>query len=305
MAAKIFIDGEAGTTGLQIRERLQERSDVSLVSLADEVCKDPDARLAAFREADVAILCLPDKAVLEIMPMLEGMETRVIDASTAHRVDPDWAFGFPELGPDFRSAISSSARVSNPGCYSTGAIAMLRPLVGKGIVAADAALAINAVSGYSGGGKGMIGEFASGEASGSFFYGMDQSHKHVPEIVKYGRLAKRPIFVPSVGQFEQGMIVMLPLPFLDKGQAPRIHGALSEAYEGSTFVSVAEPGVPVGRMDPRRLNGTNRLELGVHSAPDGDCIVVTALLDNLGKGASGAAVQNLNIMLGLDEATGL
>lgn len=305
MAAKVFIDGEAGTTGLQIRDRLMGRSDIELISLSNEVRKDQGARLEAFAAADVAILCLPDASVHEIMPHLAGMDTRVIDASTAHRVDPDWAFGFAELGPEFRDRIAASSRVSNPGCYSTGAISLLRPLVEAGLIARDAALTINAVSGYSGGGRAMVEEFETGATDGFFVYAMGQSHKHLPEIVRYGLLETRPVFVPSVGQFRQGMIVQIPLAGLDKATAQSLEPALHARYDTAQFVTVVASDHYGARIDPRHLNDTNHLELSVHGDPDKGCMVLMAVLDNLGKGASGAAVQNLNIMLGIDEATGL
>ncbi|MEM6578476.1 MAG: N-acetyl-gamma-glutamyl-phosphate reductase [Pseudomonadota bacterium] len=305
MTYSVFIDGEAGTTGLQISARLEQRADIRLIRLEDALRKDLDARLAAMKEADVSILCLPDAAAADIASRLGPSEARLIDASTAHRVDPDWVFGFPELDTARRAQISEASRVSNPGCYSTGAIALLAPLTAAGLIAPDAPLSINAISGYSGGGKSMIEEFATGQAGGSFVYALGQGHKHVPEIVRYGGLSKRPIFVPSVGAFEQGMIVQIPLPFVSPGQGAAVEAALHQAYDTSAFVSVIAPETYGPRLDPRRVNGTNRLELSVQGADESGCLVLVAVLDNLGKGASGAAVQNLNIMLGVDETTGL
>ncbi|NDW47928.1 N-acetyl-gamma-glutamyl-phosphate reductase [Ruegeria sp. PrR005] len=305
MTHKVFIDGEVGTTGLQIRARLEGRDDIRLVTLGEADRKNTDARLAAFAEADVGILCLPDAAAIEIVAELAGTGTRLIDASTAHRVDPDWVFGFPEMESGLRDRIASGQFVSNPGCYSTGAIALLHPLVQRGLIAADAALSINAISGYSGGGKSMIAEFESGQTDGPFVYATDQRHKHLPEIIAHVGLSRRPVFVPSVGPYEQGMIVQVPLPHLEPGESAALHSALAEHYAGSAFVSVVAPDHYGARIDPRRLNGTNRLELSVHGNPDTGGAVLIALLDNLGKGASGAAVQNLNIMLGLDESLGL
>lgn len=305
MHSKVFIDGEVGTTGLQIRDRLAGRDDISLISLDEAHRKDLDARIAAFEQADIAILCLPDAAVLEIVAHLKGRDTRLIDASTAHRVDDDWAFGYPELTPDMRGRIASAARVSNPGCYSTGSIALLYPLVAQGLIAPDAPVSITGVSGYSGGGKAMIAEFENGEADGFFAYATGQQHKHIPEIMKYGGLSKRPVFVPSVASYAQGMILQIPLPFLDAAQQGAVQGALERHYEGAHFVQVVAPDSYGARIDPRALNGTNRMELSVHGDAATGASVLFAVLDNLGKGASGAAVQNLNIMLGLDETTGL
>ncbi|MEM6482232.1 MAG: N-acetyl-gamma-glutamyl-phosphate reductase [Pseudomonadota bacterium] len=305
MSHNVFIDGEAGTTGLQIRARLAHRSDIRLLSLDDAHRKDLDARMAAMREADVSILCLPDAAARDIADRLAPTEARLIDASTAHRVDPGWVFGFPELAREFRARLTGASRVSNPGCYSTGAIGLLAPLTATGQIAPDAPLSINAISGYSGGGKSLIEEFDSGQTDGAFVYALGQSHKHVPEIMHYGGLSKRPIFVPSVGAFAQGMVVQIPLPFLDPGQKEAIEDTLHGAYDASSFVSVVAPESYGARLDPRRVNGTNRLELSVQGDDATGCLVLVAVLDNLGKGASGAAVQNLNILLGLDETTGL
>lgn len=305
MTFGVFIDGEAGTTGLQIRSRLAHRSDIHLIRLDESVRKDPEARMGAMKEADVSILCLPDAAAAYIAGRLSPSEARLIDASTAHRVDPDWVFGFPELAPARRALVADAARVSNPGCYSTGAIALLSPLVEAGVIAPDAPVSINAISGYTGGGKAMIEAFESGETEGAFVYGLEQHHKHVPEIMLYGGLSKRPVFVPSVGAFAQGMIVQIPLPFLPPGQGRLIETALRDAYADATFVSVLSSVAYGARLDPRRVNGTNRLELSVQGDEETGCLVLVAVLDNLGKGASGAAVQNLNIMLGLDETTGL
>ena len=304
MAAKVFIDGEAGTTGLQIRARLESRPDIRLISLPDESRKSRLARLGAFGEADVAILCLPDAAVHEIMPDLRDMAVRVIDASTAHRTDPDWTFGFPEMDAGQRARIAGAKHVSNPGCYSTGAIALIRPLVLAGLIAAEHPVTINAVSGYTGGGKSLIAEFDSGTVEGGFVYATGQRHKHLPEIVAHSGLTRKPIFVPQVGHFAQGMVVQVPLHLSSGGPAAALE-TLKAHYDGARFVEVV-PREDLGdRIDPQRLNGTNRMQLTV----DGDAVtgatVLIAVLDNLGKGASGAAVQNLNAMLGLDEATGL
>ncbi len=304
MTAKVFIDGEAGTTGLQIRARLESRPDINLVSLPDESRKSRLARIGAFGEADLAILCLPDAAVHEIAPDLRDMPVRVIDASTAHRTDPDWAFGFPEMDGEQRARIAGAKHVSNPGCYSTGAIALIRPLVAAGIIAPDHPVTINAISGYSGGGKSLIAEFEGGAVKGGFVYATGQTHKHLPEIVARSGLTRKPIFVPQVGQFAQGMVVQVPLHLASGGPAAALD-ALGAHYAGARFVEVVEREEMGDRIDPQRLNGTNRMQLTVDGDPGTGATVLIAVLDNLGKGASGAAVQNLNVMLGLDEATGL
>lgn len=302
MAHKVFIDGEAGTTGLQIRDRLLGRADITLIQIDPARRKDAEARREAFAEADVAILCLPDGPAREAVALAQGLPTRFIDASTAHRVDPAWTFGFAELAPGAREAIAKAQYVSNPGCYSTGAIAILAPLVAAGLVAPDETLSINAVSGYTGGGKELIGEYERGEAPPAFVYALAQGHKHLPEIVKYSGLTRRPIFAPSVGNFAQGMAVQVPLHL---GQGRTLDGlrqAIAQHYADERFIALVEP---EARVVPTRLNDTNRLEISVHGSDDNGCAVVVAVLDNLGKGASGAAVQNLNLMLGTDEGAGL
>lgn len=302
MVAKVFIDGEVGTTGLQIRDRLVGRSDISLISLAEDQRKDAAARADAFARADVAILCLPDDAAIEAAAICADLPTRLIDASTAHRVNPDWVFGFPEMAADQRAAIAGAKRVSNPGCYSTCAIALLRPLTDAGLIASDAELSIFGISGYSGGGKAMIAEFEKGDASGAFLYATGQKHKHMPEVMTYGQLTQAPIFVPAVGHYAQGMIVQIPLR---TSRAVEIHAALSAQYSGSAFISVRPLDQVQARENPQALNNTNKLELSVLGDAASGRVVVSAILDNLGKGASGAAVQNLNIMLGLEEGAGL
>lgn len=305
MAWSVFIDGEAGTTGLQIRERLVARDEITLVKVPDDRRKDDAARADAYAQADVAILCLPDDAARAAVEMAAPHGTRIIDASTAHRVNPDWVFGFAEIDSGQRGRIAAARHVSNPGCYSTGAIALLRPLVVAGLLEPDAPVTINAVSGYTGGGKALIAEFEGGTAPDHFVYGLEHKHKHIPEIVRGAGLNRTPIFVPSVGKYAQGMAVQIPLHLAD-GQTPGdLTACLQDHYAGQRFVRVVEPGDIGPRVDPQRLNGTNLMELAVFPSEDGARAVLLAVLDNLGKGASGAAVQNLNIMLGVDEGAGL
>jgi N-acetyl-gamma-glutamyl-phosphate reductase len=304
----IFIDGEAGTTGLEIRERLEARADLELILLGDRR-RDVEARREALNTADLVILCLPDEAAKEAVAMVGNPEVRVIDASTAFRVDPMWAYGFPELSPERRERIMAAKRVSNPGCYPTGFLALIAPLVRAGIVPADQPVTVNAVSGYSGGGKAMIAEF---EAGGDPFraYGLTLTHKHVPEMTKHAGLSRPVLFAPAVANYRQGMLVEVPLHLAALPGSPSIevvHGRLTEAYAGARFVEVAalEETEAMTGLTPEGLNGTNRLRLHVFGDRAGGQARLVALLDNLGKGASGAAVQNLNLMLGLDEGAGL
>jgi len=299
--ARVFIDGEAGTTGLQIRERLEGRADVELVRIDPARRKDPDARREAFAAADVAILCLPDAAAREAVELAEGLPVRIIDASTAHRIAAGWVYGFPELAPDMPGRIAQASRVANPGCYATGAIALLTPLVKAGIIACDEPLTINAVSGYTGGGKDLIAEYDEGRAPDFFVYALAQAHKHLPEIMAHAHLTRRPAFAPSVGAFAQGMAVQIPL-HLDGRRLADLEDVLRAHYAGARFVEVV---APEARVVPTALNGTNRMQLSVHGSDSPGLAVLVAVLDNLGKGASGAAVQNLNLMIGADEAAGL
>lgn len=311
MTHTIFIDGEAGTTGLEIRERLEARGDLELMLLGDRR-RDVEARREALNSADAVILCLPDDAAIEAVSMIENPNVRVIDASTAFRVDPDWTYGFAEMDAGQRAAIAASTRVSNPGCYPTGFIGLMRPLVKAGLVPADWPVTINAVSGYSGGGKTMIAEFegAGGAPTAFRTYGLSLKHKHVPEMTLHTGLSRPVLFSPAVGSYRQGMLVEVPLHLSALPETPsveRLHGALVEAYAGQGFVEVAdlEDTEAMAVLEPEGLNGTNRMRLHVFGDRSGEQARLVALLDNLGKGASGAAVQNLNIMLGLDEATGL
>jgi len=306
MARTVFIDGAAGTTGLEIRERLHGREEFDVVGLDDERRKDRAARAEALNTSDFSILCLPDEAARESVALIEpGSRVRVIDASTAHRVAPGWTYGFPELTPDQADKIRTSRQVSNPGCYPTGAIALIRPLVDTGLMPTDYPVAINAVSGYSGGGKSMIAEFEGGTAPSFELYGLGFEHKHLPETELYSGLTRRPIFVPSVGDYRQGMLVSVPL-HLDtlpgKPSGTDLHAALAKRYAGCGYVSVMpleNDAMKSGRLEPEALNGTNMLELYVFASAKYGQAVLIARLDNLGKGASGAAVQNMRLMLGL------
>ncbi len=312
---KVFIDGEAGTTGLQIRERLAGRREIALVSLGDDRRKDLEARREALNTADAAILCLPDAAARESAGLVETDDVVVIDASTAHRVAPGWTYGFPEMTPGQRAAVAGSKRIANPGCYPTGFIALVRPLVDAGLLPASWGATCHAVSGYSGGGKAMIAEFedeTSPDYTRAAFitYGHDLKHKHVPEMRLHAGLDRPPIFMPSVGRFRQGMIVEVPVRLDELPRATTVadlQAALAEAYAGEAFVEVAslEEARATPRLDPEALNGSNRLKLHVFGeAAEGQARLV-AVLDNLGKGASGAAVQSLNLTLGLPEGEGL
>lgn len=305
MTHSVFIDGEAGTTGLQIRDRLLGREDIRLIQIDPARRKDAEARAEAFRAADVAILCLPDDAAREAVELTRNMDVRLIDASTAHRIDPDWVFGFAELAPEMREMIAGARFVSNPGCYSTGAIAMIAPLVAAGLIEENEALTINAVSGYTGGGKALIAEYEAGTAAPHFVYGLTQRHKHIPEIMTHGGLLIQPVFSPSVGNFPQGMAVQLPLHLDDERSIAGLHQALADHYADQDFVQVVPADQIGARVDPTAMNGTNVMQISVHGDEDAGCANVIAVLDNLGKGASGAAVQNLNIMLGLPETAGL
>ncbi|MFD1951101.1 N-acetyl-gamma-glutamyl-phosphate reductase [Sphingomonas arantia] len=311
MTIRVFIDGAVGTTGLEIRDRLIDRSDITLVTLPDALRKDAAARADALNAADAVVLCLPDDAARDAVAMVQNPAVRIVDASTAHRTADGWTYGFAELEPDRATELASAKRISNPGCYPTGFLALVRPLVRAGVLPADRTIAVAATSGYSGGGKDMIAAFEDPAAKGATdtgyrLYALGLGHKHVREMQEHGGLARAPIFLPAVARSYRGMLVEVPLALGDLTPgttAAHVRDALAEAYTGSRLVSLATELPAV--LDIERTAGTDRLELFVYDDPAAGQIRLIAALDNLGKGAAGAAVQNLNLACGLPETEGL
>lgn len=307
----VFIDGESGTTGLQVRERLAIHPQIEVVSIDPKLKRDANEKRRLMREVDVAVLCLPDAAAKEAAALAQDVGCRVLDASSAHRTAEGWVFGLPELNDQQRAAIAGAKCVANPGCYATGAILMLAPLVSAGVLSGDDVYAINAISGYSGGGKQLIERYESGESQSPAVaaYGLDFQHKHVREIQVLSGLAHAPIFIPSVGDYRQGMLVSIPLQEVSGEKLDRLQGALEASYRAEDFIKLQafnkiDPDT-APFLTPHGLDGSNEVHIHLFGSEDGSRGLLVAKLDNLGKGASGAAVQNLNLMLGLDESLGV
>ena len=308
---RIFIDGQAGTTGLQIHERLSVRTDIEIFEIEPAERKNPDAKQSIIDQADVVVLCLPDDAAMEVVKNTNNTHTRFIDASTAHRVNPDWTYGMPELMPDQRDAITSARLVSNPGCYATGFLAVVKPLINAGVLSHDALISISAISGYSGGGSQLIEKYEAGGANWPARpYGLPLRHKHVPEMTQYAGLSTSPLFMPTVGHFYKGMLVSVPVhrdQLVKTTSIKNIHQLISDQYEAEPCINVMplnnQAELQDGFLNPEAANGTNRVDVFVYGHDDQ--IMLIARLDNLGKGAAGAAVQNLNLMFQVRELEGL
>lgn len=314
MVARVFIDGEAGTTGLQIRERLAMRRDLELLSIPEESRKDTSARADFLNKADVAILCLPDAAAKESVALIENNTTRVIDASSAHRVADGWAYGFAEMDVDQTDIIAAAMRVANPGCWPQGLIAAARPLITADLLPSDFPLTVHGISGFSGGGKSMIADYDEQGASANVFapYALGFNHKHLPEMNEYGLLDSAPLFTPTVGNYYKGMMTVVPLNLARLENVPtgeQLHSVIADYFASAAngFVEVAplEALERAEDLDPQALNDTNRMRLHVFANDARAQAAIIAIYDNLGKGASGAAVQNLNLMLGVDQTTSL
>ena len=311
MRPLVYIDGKEGTTGLQIYDRLAGREDIQLLLIDEEKRKDVEERRRLMNQADLVFLCLPDQAAREAVSLVTNDHTRIIDASTAHRTAPGWVYGFPELGCGQREAIAKARRVANPGCYATGFIALARPLVEQGILPADAALTAHALSGYTGGGKKTIAQYEAADREPELVsprhYAVNLNHKHIPEMMAVCGLTRRPIFMPIICDFPQGMVVTVPL-YLDQLRGEQSVGSLREVYDdyyrGAAFVKLRPADAPAcGFVGSNNLAGSNELQIFV--CGNDEQVMLAARLDNLGKGASGAAVQNMNLMLGFEETTGL
>ena len=314
MKKNIFIDGETGTTGLQVYEKLSKHPKVSIMSVNQSQRKDVSYKKEMLAKSEVTFLCLPDESSIETAKIADELGDNspiIIDASTAHRTNPNWAYGLPELGEDYRKSLENSKRIASPGCYSTGANVILKPLISSGILSKNIPIIINAVSGYSGGGKSMISYFKEKDHEPFFNYGLNLNHKHLPEIIYHNNLALTPIFSPSVGNFIQGMIVSIPLHFSwfnNKVDTEKIQFLMEEFYSGANFIKVLKRDEGVsdkGYFRPDNLVGTNCLDISIFGNNDNNQIIISSRLDNLGKGASGAAIQSMNIALGFDETMGL
>jgi N-acetyl-gamma-glutamyl-phosphate reductase len=314
MKKEIFIDGETGTTGLQVHEKLSKHPNVNILSVNQSKRKDISYKKEMLAKSDVTFLCLPDESSIETVQIADELGDEspiIIDSSTAHRANPNWSYGLPELGENYRKNLEKSQRIASPGCYSTGANVILKPLISNGILSQDLPIIINAVSGYSGGGKSMINYFKETDHEPFFNYGLKLNHKHLSEIIYHNKLKKIPIFSPSVGDFIQGMIVSIPLHFSwfnDKVNTEIIQRLMEEFYSGSNFIKVLKKNEGIsdkGYFRPDNLVGTNCLDISVFGNNDNEQLIISSRLDNLGKGASGAAIQSMNIALGFDETLGL